>query len=192
MSVFVLGELEMIKQILLDKIKILYPNGKYFVSQGESIRLPFNQRHLPICVLYVAPTLTKNGLLKISAIKRHALTKIILITDEKTCPPHIVDGLNVDAIYSINKPIDGLVNRMSSLFSAEYLSENNDTYFREDPISQFQLTNKENQIFALLKKGMSNKEIANTARKSEGTVKVQLKSIYKKLNVHSRTEAMSL
>ena len=99
-SVFVLGELEMIKQILLDKIKLLYPNGKYFIGQGSSVRLPFNHTDRPHCVLYVAPTLTKNCLLKISAIKRQPLTKIILITDEKTCPPHIIDGLNVDAIYS--------------------------------------------------------------------------------------------
>ncbi|WP_419901325.1 helix-turn-helix transcriptional regulator [Kiloniella sp.] len=81
---------------------------------------------------------------------------------------------------------------MNSLFSAESLLENKEPHHLEYSFSQFQLTYKENQIFALLKKGMSNKEIANTTRKSEGTVKVQLKSIYKKLNIHSRTEAMSL
>lgn len=52
------------------------------------------------------------------------------------------------------------------------------------------LTNREQQILASLRDGMSNKEIANRFRRTEDTVKFHLKNIYKKLGVSCRTQAI--
>ena len=55
-----------------------------------------------------------------------------------------------------------------------------------------ELTNREKQIIAEIAKGFSNKEISENLAISEGTVKVHVKSLLKKLAVKSRVEAAVL
>jgi len=57
----------------------------------------------------------------------------------------------------------------------------------ENPFSK--LTPRENEILALLAEGQSNKVIARNLGISDGTVKLHVKSILRKLGVHSRVEA---
>ena len=51
------------------------------------------------------------------------------------------------------------------------------------------LTTREAEILVLLAEGLSNKEIAQRAKISSGTVRIHLGNMFKKLHVHSRTEA---
>jgi len=51
------------------------------------------------------------------------------------------------------------------------------------------LTEREEQILNLIAKGLSNKLIARELEITEGTVKVHVKHLLKKLNLHSRLEA---
>lgn len=52
------------------------------------------------------------------------------------------------------------------------------------------LTDRENEILALLSKGFANKEIADKLNISVPTVRTHLRHIYEKLHVRSRTEAI--
>jgi DNA-binding NarL/FixJ family response regulator len=52
-----------------------------------------------------------------------------------------------------------------------------------------QLTNREQEILRLLTKGYLYKEIAESLSVSLGTIQTHVAAIYKKLHVHSRTEA---
>jgi DNA-binding NarL/FixJ family response regulator len=52
------------------------------------------------------------------------------------------------------------------------------------------LTKRQLDLIALLAEGMQNKLIANALGITEGTVKQHLKTIFKKLNVQNRTQAM--
>jgi len=52
------------------------------------------------------------------------------------------------------------------------------------------LTSREAEILMLLAQGLSNKEIANKANISAGTVRNHLEHIFKKLHVRCRTEAV--
>jgi len=52
------------------------------------------------------------------------------------------------------------------------------------------LTERETEVLSLLAKGMPNKQIALSLRISEHTVKFHVSSIYAKLNVTNRTEAV--
>lgn len=54
-----------------------------------------------------------------------------------------------------------------------------------------QLTNRENDVFNLLCKGLTNKYIAKSLNLSVYTVADHVKSIFKKMNVHSRTALIS-
>lgn len=52
-----------------------------------------------------------------------------------------------------------------------------------------ELTPRETEILSLLAEGQSNKTIARNLGISDGTVKLHVKAILRKLNVHSRVEA---
>jgi two-component system nitrate/nitrite response regulator NarL len=50
------------------------------------------------------------------------------------------------------------------------------------------LTKRRRQVASLVRRGLSNRAIADRLGLSEGTVKVHLHAIYEKLDIHSRTE----
>ncbi|HSD39505.1 MAG TPA: response regulator transcription factor [Rhodocyclaceae bacterium] len=59
-------------------------------------------------------------------------------------------------------------------------------------MSREALTARETGVLSLLVQGQSNKEIAASLKVSEATVKTHLRNIFTKLNVLSRTEAISV
>ncbi|WP_137389343.1 LuxR C-terminal-related transcriptional regulator [Rhodoligotrophos defluvii] len=54
------------------------------------------------------------------------------------------------------------------------------------------LTAREAEVVRLLSQGLSNKNIARKLELSEGTVKIHLHNVYRKLNVDSRTALVSI
>lgn len=59
-----------------------------------------------------------------------------------------------------------------------------------EPLSHGPLTDRESEVLGLLSKGLANKQIAVALGISEHTVKFHVSSIYAKLNVTNRTEAV--
>ena len=59
-----------------------------------------------------------------------------------------------------------------------------------EPLSHGPLTDRESEVLDLLAKGLANKQIAVALGISEHTVKFHVSSIYAKLNVTNRTEAV--
>jgi DNA-binding NarL/FixJ family response regulator len=59
-----------------------------------------------------------------------------------------------------------------------------------EPLSHGPLTDRESEVIGLLAKGLANKQIAVALGISEHTVKFHVSSIYTKLNVTNRTEAV--
>lgn len=58
------------------------------------------------------------------------------------------------------------------------------------PLERGPLTERESEVLGLLAKGLANKQIAMALGISEHTVKFHVSSIYQKLNVTNRTEAV--
>ena len=58
------------------------------------------------------------------------------------------------------------------------------------PLERGPLTERESEVLGLLSKGLANKQIALSLGISEHTVKFHVSSIYTKLNVTNRTEAV--
>jgi two-component system, NarL family, nitrate/nitrite response regulator NarL len=54
----------------------------------------------------------------------------------------------------------------------------------------FELSDREQQVIALVCNGLSNREIAEKLGVSEGTIKCHLHAIYEQLDVRSRIELM--
>jgi len=59
-----------------------------------------------------------------------------------------------------------------------------------EPLERGPLTERESEVLNLLAKGLANKQIAMSLGISEHTVKFHVSSIYTKLNVTNRTEAV--
>jgi DNA-binding NarL/FixJ family response regulator len=64
-------------------------------------------------------------------------------------------------------------------------------YFAPPPISSFkELSNRENQVLEHLADGLLYKEIADKLGTKLDTVRTQVASIYRKLHVHTRADAV--
>ena len=81
------------------------------------------------------------------------------------------------AVYALSQGL--IVGTSTLLFESE-----------SEPLSHGPLTDRESEVLGLLSKGLANKQIAVTLGISEHTVKFHVSSIYTKLNVTNRTEAV--
>jgi DNA-binding NarL/FixJ family response regulator len=81
------------------------------------------------------------------------------------------------AVHALSQ---GLIAGTSSLLFAS----------ESGPISQGPLTDRDSEVLGLLSKGLANKQIAAALGISEHTVKFHVSSIYQKLDVTNRTEAV--
>ena len=57
------------------------------------------------------------------------------------------------------------------------------------PIAPPGLTARQDEVLALITRGLSNKEIARDLNMAEGTVKIHVAGIFRRLDVQNRTEA---
>jgi len=80
---------------------------------------------------------------------------------------------------------------LAALAAAEQ-AERRPTARAAPPVEPIRLTDRQNEVMALLAEGMSTKEIARELDRGEGTVKIHLAAIYRALNARNRTEAVIL
>ena len=72
----------------------------------------------------------------------------------------------------------------------ESIQENRATTSEHEPCIKVYLTPKEKEVVALLAEGHSYAVISRHLSITENTLKTHIKRIYKKLNVHNRTQAI--
>jgi DNA-binding NarL/FixJ family response regulator len=100
---------------------------------------------------------------------------------KNTSPAEIMDAIK--DIYEGGGPMTpSIANRVLKMVKARP-----DTSLRES----FDLTDREKEILTCLVKGMSYKMVADTCFISIETVNVHIKNIYRKLQVHSKSEAVA-
>ncbi|MEW8029741.1 MAG: two-component system response regulator NarL [Candidatus Thiodiazotropha sp.] len=142
-----------------------------------------------------------NGLETLKAIREQEIdSKVLMLTvsdneeDVLTALRLGADGYLLkdmepeDILKSIRKAVEGtlVISDHLTQLLAKALRED-DKFKEKDPITS--LTAREKEILQCIAQGQSNKQIANVLKISEGTVKVHVKHLLKKLNLHSRTEA---
>ena len=142
-----------------------------------------------------------NGLQTLKAIKNHHVdSRILMLTvsdneeDVLAALRNGADGYLLkdmepeDILKSIRKAVEGNVVISDHLTQLLAKALREDDRLEEDE-SMTTLTAREKEILDKIAQGLSNKQIAKTLEISEGTVKVHVKHLLKKLNLHSRTEA---
>lgn len=137
-----------------------------------------------------------NGWDTLKAIRKNEKTKhlpVIMLTavneDQK-----MVTGLKIGADDYIVKPfvLPNLLARMEAVLrrSVRQKELSQDVMQTQVPIDL--LTLKEKEVLQMVAKGESNKQIADKMFVKEVTVKTHLNSIFKKLKVANRTQAVLL
>ena len=137
-----------------------------------------------------------NGWDTLKAIRKNEKTKhlpVIMLTavneDQK-----MVTGLKIGADDYIVKPfvLPNLLARMEAVLrrSIRQKEISQDVIQSQVPIDL--LTSKEKEVLQMVAKGESNKQIADKMFVKEVTVKTHLNSIFKKLKVANRTQAVFL
>lgn len=98
---------------------------------------------------------------------------------KKDSPQKILDA--IDAVHKGESPMNGMMaSKVLDYFQHQQRKNNQ--------LDQSNLTEREKEILQLLIKGNSYKEIAGTIFISVETLNSHIKNIYRKLNVHSRSE----
>jgi DNA-binding NarL/FixJ family response regulator len=64
-------------------------------------------------------------------------------------------------------------------------------YFQQQPENEYELSDKDEEILGLLSKGLLYKEVALKLSISEGYLKKKIHTIYEKLHVQNKTEALN-
>ncbi len=98
-----------------------------------------------------------------------------------TSPAEILEA--IEEIYEGGSPMTpSIANRVLKMVKARPETGNKES---------FDLTDREKEILTCLVKGMSYKMVADTCFISIETVNVHIKNIYRKLQVHSKSEAVA-
>jgi len=163
--------------------------------------LALAQRLNPDLILLDINMKGMNGLETLKAIKQTDVDSLILMLtvsdneeDVLTALRNGADGYLLkdmepeDILESIRKALQGTLvisERLTQLLAKALRDE--DKLTDSDDLTP--LTTREQEILQQIANGMSNKRIAQALNISEGTVKVHVKHLLKKLNLHSRTEA---
>lgn len=127
--------------------------------------------------------------------KKHQYLPVIMITavneDQK-----IVSGLKIGADDYIVKPfiLPNLLARMEAILRrCQWQQENKKTDVSINTDTDIEaLTSREKEVLALVAKGATNQDIADKLFVRDVTVKTHLNSIFKKLKVTNRTQAVLL
>ena len=139
-----------------------------------------------------------NGWETLKEIRKHVETKdvpVIMITavDEEQ---KMVEGLRNGADDYIIKPfiLQNLLARMEAVLRRSRRQENlpKELPFTSPDKPLQTLTSREKEVLQMAAKGANNKEIAEKLVLSEVTVKSHMNSIFKKLKVTNRTQAVLL
>ena len=141
-----------------------------------------------------------DGISALKELKAHAHESIIIMLTVSNSEDDIVAALRCGAdgyllkdmepeeiLTKLRRAIDGqtVLDESISTLLANVLREEN----RSPPLNQIEFTSREGQVVLLIAEGKSNKVIARELGISDGTVKVHVKNVLRKLNLGSRLEA---
>jgi len=142
-----------------------------------------------------------SGFSCLSALRRVApLTPVVVISavdDARTMQEVILGGAN--AYVPKSAPRQVLVNAIGAILAggtympAEVVAALRESHAqsREEPAAaRDELTLRQRRVLELLSQGLSNKQIARTLEISEITVKAHVSSIFRKLGVTNRVQAV--
>lgn len=116
---------------------------------------------------------------------------ILLLSDDQANVQEMKRTARVWGILPVDSSADELTAAIHALAQGLIVGAPTLLFESEnEPLERGPLTERESEVLGLLAKGLANKQIAAALGISEHTVKFHVSSIYTKLNVTNRTEAV--
>ncbi|MET0084313.1 MAG: two-component system response regulator NarL [Sedimenticola sp.] len=159
------------------------------------------REHNPDLVLLDINMKGMDGLETLEAIKKLDLDSRVLMLTVSDNDEDVIHALRIgadgyllkdmepeDTLKCLNKAAQGqmvISERLTQLLAQALRGEKS---VKKSP-AECDFTDREREILGLIAKGMSNKLIARELDISDGTVKVHVKHLLKKMGLHSRVEA---
>ena len=120
-----------------------------------------------------------------------ASASILILSDEPLNAREMTRSQYIWGILPLDASADELLAAIHALSQGLIVGERSLLFAtEEETLKNSPLTNRETEVLNLLSKGLANKQIAIALGISEHTVKFHVSSIYTKLNVTNRTEAV--
>ena len=146
-----------------------------------------------ICIMDIEMPV-KNGLDAAEALRQESCKIIILTTFARTGYFERARKAGVRGYLLKDSPIEELFAAIHSIMNNRwiYAPELVDMVYADgDDLLENPLTERENEVLALVSQGMTTKEVAETLHLSHGTVRNYMSLILDKLQVSNRIEAIT-
>jgi two-component system, NarL family, nitrate/nitrite response regulator NarL len=175
-----------------------------FVQIGEAASgkegVELAMRLLPDMILLDLNMKNMDGLKTLKALKECDLEAQIIMLTVSNTEDDLMQALRLGADGYLLKDMEPevLLNKLRSAAKGQFVLDQSlsgmlANAVRDDtstpPSGDISLTEREQEILALIAEGMSNKLIARELNISDGTVKVHVKNLLRKLNLRSRLQA---
>lgn len=190
--------------LLLEGVKQLFELDEGFRLVGaattpqEGLRLA--RKHDPDIILLDLNMGETRGLDVLKKLKSLDIDSLVIVLTVSNAPEDMMEALKRGAdgyllkdmepeeiLEKLRSAGDGqiVLNETVSTMLTRLMREENQKPSRSDA----RLTQREREILSLIARGMSNKSIGNKLNISDGTVKVHVKNLLRKVNAKSRLEA---
>lgn len=116
----------------------------------------------------------------------------IIVTVDELTDMSVFKESGLDGVIEKSAPLNSHVKLLEVLTSSVEQNNRHQKYAFFTNKKKPRLTPKQREIWTLLARGLRNRDIAAELGLTEGTVKVHVTSIFKRLSVRNRTEAMLL
>ena len=115
---------------------------------------------------------------------------ILFLSDDQINVDELKRSFGVWGVLPTEASADELIAAIHALAQGLIVGTPTLLFESNEPVERGPLTERESEVLVLLSKGLANKQIAVSLGISEHTVKFHVSSIYTKLNVTNRTEAV--
>jgi len=167
----------------------MFPNAMIFEAADETDPV-FLHSMVNLIVYCLSPPYLK-GLEQLLELRSRFLhTPVVIISD---VPDNLADMMvrthGADAFLRTSASAEEMYATMSDILSGRKIDPREGQSRKGAP---FQLSPRQLQVFFLLCKGMTNKEIGTALSLSDNTVRTHVSAIFDMLGVRNRTEAATI
>lgn len=190
--------------LLLEGVKQLFELDKGFTLIGaattpqEGVRLA--REHNPDIVLLDLNMGSTHGLDILKELKSLKLDSLIIVLTVSDAPNDMMEALKRGADGYLLKDMEPeeILEKLRSAGEGQIVLDDTVSTMltrmmrdedQRPSLADARLTQREGEILGLISHGMSNKSIGNRLDISDGTVKVHVKNLLRKINAKSRLEA---
>ncbi len=185
-----MGGHELWRESLCLLLSRMFPNAVIFEAADETDPV-FRTSIVNLIVFCLSPPYLK-GLGQLLVLRRHfSLTPVVMISDvQDNLADTVVRTHNANAFLRSSASADDIFATIAGILGGRQIYPQPSQGKKK--VAAFPLSSRQMEVFSLLCKGMTNKEIGIVLSLSNNTVRTHVSAIFDMLGVRNRTEAATI